>query len=144
MDDIGAIEEPLLRPDIRESEKIFFEKIVSELGLDGTMIESQSYQELMAYCFLCYMELVPIPPSLKSAWKLEYLLQRRGCWVSADLASFRPTVFIQCFPVTCDWCARFFRRMVHHAGPLTASAPTQSQVFVDPPTHLLREKYHYE
>lgn len=70
-DDLEAIEEPLLRPDIRESDKILFEKIVSELGLDGTMVESQSYQELMAYCFLCYMELVPIPPSLKSAWKLE-------------------------------------------------------------------------
>ncbi|KAL7449203.1 hypothetical protein ACHAWC_001289 [Mediolabrus comicus] len=69
-DKLAAIEEPLLRPDINDSDKKVFERIGNELGLDLTMVESQSYQEFMGYCFICYMELVPIPPSLRNAWKL--------------------------------------------------------------------------
>mmetsp|Transcript_29837 Transcript_29837/g.46789 ORF Transcript_29837/g.46789 Transcript_29837/m.46789 type:complete len:158 (-) Transcript_29837:1306-1779(-) len=76
-DDLTAIEEPLLRPDINDSDKKVFERIVNELRLDMTMVESQSYQELMGYCFLCYMELVPIPPSLRNAWKLAGSRSRR-------------------------------------------------------------------
>ena len=69
-DDLTAIEEPLLRPDTSEADKRVFERIVKELELDSTLVEPQSYQELMGYCFICYMELVPVPPSLRAALKL--------------------------------------------------------------------------
>jgi hypothetical protein len=73
----------------------------------------------------------PVPPMDPVAWK-----------VAADKNECKGTTKKQ--GKSCDWCARFFRRTVHHTGPLTASAPTQSQVFVNPPTLLLQEKYHYE
>ena len=70
-DDLAFVEEPLLRPDISGSDKEILEKICSELGVDADMKDSESYQELMGYNFIAYMELVPLSPQLVAAWKLQ-------------------------------------------------------------------------
>lgn len=64
-DDLEAIEEPLLRPDLSDRDKQIFEKIAEVLGLDSTLADPQSYQEFMGYCFLCYLQLVPFAPKLR-------------------------------------------------------------------------------
>lgn len=69
-DDLRAIEEPLLRPDTDGGDAAVFQRIARELDLDPTLQESQSYQEFMAYCFLAYMEIVPLVPRLARAWGL--------------------------------------------------------------------------
>ena len=69
-DDLQAIEEPLLRPDLNKGDADILERIARELQLDVTLQEPQSYQEFMAYCFLAYMEIVPLAPRLAQAWRL--------------------------------------------------------------------------
>jgi hypothetical protein len=69
-DDLGAMEEPLLRPDVNAGDKVLLDKIAAALQLDATLQESQSYQEFMGYCFISYMELVPLAPMIKRKWKL--------------------------------------------------------------------------
>jgi len=69
-DDLTSIEEPLLRPELDSNDRKVLERIALALNLDATMVDAESYQEFMGYCFICYLELIPLAPMLQSAWGL--------------------------------------------------------------------------
>lgn len=66
-DDLSAIEEPILRPDLDPADHKLFQTVAERLGLDMEMKDSESYQELMGYCFIGYMHLVPMSPLIAKA-----------------------------------------------------------------------------
>lgn len=69
-DDISYIEQPILRPDINNNDKNIAERICTDLQLDCTAVNFESYQELMGYNYICYLEMVPLSPQLATSWKI--------------------------------------------------------------------------
>lgn len=68
-DNLLDMEEPLLRPDVNEKDNELFQRLATELQFDKTLVDSMSYQNFMGYCYICYLELAVMPPSLRQAWQ---------------------------------------------------------------------------
>ena len=60
---------PILRPDLHDRDKQIFHNMASRLGFTTTMEDIESYRQWMAYTNICYMEIVPMAPSIVDRWK---------------------------------------------------------------------------
>lgn len=57
--------EPWLRPDIRELDMKLYKDVTDLLGIDPTLKDDDSYQQIMNYNFLCYLKLTPMAPAIR-------------------------------------------------------------------------------
>lgn len=71
-DDLQELEEPLLRPDVfPATDGAIVHRLATALGLDEQVRTDVSYQEFHGYCYLAYMELVPLSPLLQKELRIQ-------------------------------------------------------------------------
>mmetsp|Transcript_39741 Transcript_39741/g.44773 ORF Transcript_39741/g.44773 Transcript_39741/m.44773 type:complete len:239 (+) Transcript_39741:486-1202(+) len=60
--------EPLLRPEKNDGDAELFRRIARTLNLNTDFADDLTYQQFMNYCYIAYMEVLPMSPRLLPLW----------------------------------------------------------------------------